>query len=410
MKKIELLSPAGNYEKMEMAFAYGADAVYLGGKNLSMRSKADNFSRDEIAKAVEYAHAIGKKVFVTVNIIARNSDLGEIKDELSFLRGTGADALIISDPGVIGLAAKYAPGMNIHVSTQANILNTETALMFAGMGAKRLILARELSLSEISEIKSSMPENIEIEVFVHGSMCVSYSGRCLLSNYMANRDGNRGECAQPCRWKYHLMEEKRPGEYFPVFEDERGSYFFNSKDLCMIEHIPELFKAGVDSVKIEGRMKSVFYTAMATRSYRQAIDSYHSNPSAFNFNEKWLSDLEKTSHRQFTTGFYFNEGQVSSQVYETNMYIRTHSFVGKVLDYDRGTGVAKVMQRNPLFKGEEIEVLNIGGEDFIQNAEVMYDENGNDVTSTPHAQMIYYMKMNNQVGINSILVKKKTEV
>ena len=410
MKRIELLSPAGNYEKMEMAFAFGADAVYLGGQSFSMRSNADNFSRDEIKKAVEYAHSIGRKVFVTVNIIARNKDLDEITEELEFLGGTGPDALIVSDPGVMRLAQKYAPGVDIHISTQANILNIETAKLFVELGAKRLILARELSLEEISELKGSMPPEVEIEVFVHGSMCVSYSGRCLISNYLTNRDSNRGDCAQPCRWNYNLVEEKRPGEYFPVYEDERGTYFFNSKDLNMIRHIPELIKAGADSIKIEGRMKSVFYAAMTTRSYRNAIDSYYNDPQNYNFNEKWARDLEKTSHRDFTTGFFFDNPPDDSQVYETNSYIRTHSFVGKILEYDSGTGLARIMQRNPLFKGEEVEVINTAGEDFVQMAENMVDEEGCEVLSTPHAQMIYYMKMKEQTGINSILVKKKTEV
>lgn len=375
-----------------------------------MRSKADNFSREEIKKAVSYAHSIGKKVFAAVNIIVRNSDIVEISEELEFLGGTGVDALIISDPGIMKIAQKLAPGVDIHISTQANILNIETAKLFVSLGAKRLILARELSLIEVAEIKKAMPKDIEIEVFVHGSMCVSYSGRCLLSNYMANRDGNRGECAQPCRWNYHLMEEKRPGEYFPVYEDDRGSYFFNSKDLCMIRHIPELIKAGVDSIKIEGRMKSAFYAAMTARSYRRALDEYYSNPLNANFDEKWAIDLEKTSHRMFTTGFFFDNRPTESQVYETNMYIRTHSFIGKVLDYDRGTGLAKIMQRNPLFKNEEIEIINTIDEDYSQLAENMIDEKGGEVFSTPHAQMIYYMKMEKPTGINSILVKKKPEV
>ncbi|MBN1624476.1 MAG: U32 family peptidase [Clostridia bacterium] len=410
MKKIELLSPAGNFEKMEMAFAYGADAVYLGGKTFSMRSNAENFSLVEIKEAVSYAHAIGKKVFVAVNIIARNKDIREVSEELEYLGGTGLDALIISDPGVMRLAQKYAPGVNIHVSTQANILNIETARLFADLGAKRLILARELSLTEITELRASIDPSIEIEVFVHGSMCVSYSGRCLISNYMTNRDANRGDCAQPCRWNYRLVEEKRPGEYFPVYEDERGTYFFNSKDLNLIRYIPELVEAGVDSIKIEGRMKSVFYAAMTTRSYRRALDEYYADSKNYIFDEKWAIDLEKTSHRDFTTGFFFDNHPIETQVYDTNSYIRTHSFVGKILEFNRGTGLAKIMQRNPLFEGEEIEVINTDGKDYKQLVSGMFDENGEEVISTPHAQMIYYMKMNEQTGENSILVKKKMEV
>lgn len=409
MKKTELLSPAGNYEKLEMALAYGADAVYLGGKNFSMRSAADNFSPEEMRKAVDLAHTLGKQAFITVNIIARNKDIEEIIEEMRFINKINADAMIISDIGLINLAKKHAPGTRIHVSTQANILNKETARFFADLGVDRLILARELSLKEIKEIRSALPGNVEIEVFVHGSMCISYSGRCLLSNYMANRDGNRGECAQPCRWNYSLVEEKRPGEYYPIHEDERGSYVFNSKDLCMIEHIPELIGAGIDSFKIEGRMKSVFYAAMTTRSYRKAIDAYYSDNGGQVYNTQWLADLSKTSHRNYTTAFFFDDRPENAQIYNTNTYIRTHSFVGKVLQYDAETGLARIMQRNPLFDGEEVEVIQPKLEDFTQKVKNMTGTGGGQVLSTPHAQMIYYMKMKMPVEINAILMKKKSE-
>ncbi|MDX1359148.1 MAG: U32 family peptidase [Clostridia bacterium] len=409
MKKVELLAPAGNYEKFEMALAFGADAVYLGGKNFSMRSAADNFSREDMKKAVDYAHSVKKKVFVTVNIIARNNDLDDIADEMRYINDIGADAIIISDVGLINMAKREAPDTPIHVSTQANILNKETAVFFAGLGISRLILARELSLDEIKGIRKALPDQVEIEVFVHGSMCISYSGRCLLSNYMANRDGNRGECAQPCRWNYSLVEEKRPGEYYPVYEDERGSYVFNSKDLCMIEHIPELIKAGINSFKIEGRMKSVFYTSMATRSYRKAIDAYYDSGGGQVFDPTWLEDLAKTSHRKYTTAFFFDEKPHDAQIYDTNMYIRTHSFVGKVIDYNQGTGVAKIMQRNPLFDGDEIEIIQPSGKDFFQFVKNMTDEDGGQVLSTPHAQMIYYMKMDKPVEPGALLMKKKAE-
>lgn len=408
----ELLAPAGNYEKLEIALAYGADAVYLGGKKFSMRSASDNFDREEMKKAVEFAHLSGKKAFITLNIIARNQDLNDIKEELEYINKINADAVIISDIGLIKLAKTHAKNTNIHVSTQANILNIESALFFVELGVKRLILARELSLEEIKEIRKALPKDVEIEVFVHGSMCISYSGRCLLSNYMANRDANRGECAQPCRWNYSLMEEKRPGEYFPIHEDENGSYIFNSKDLCMIEHIPELIEAGINSFKIEGRMKSVFYTAMTTRSYRKAIDSY------FNLNshlggqvpcKSLYLDVSKTSHRQFTTAFFFNKNPEGTQIFDTNSYIRTHSFVGKVLEYDTGTGLAKIMQRNPLSFGDKIEIVQPNCDDFIQKASGMTDVNGEQVLSTPHAQMIYYMRMEKPVEANTILMKKKTE-
>lgn len=409
MKFTELLAPAGNYEKFEIALAYGADAVYFGGKNFSMRSAANNFTREEMKKAVELAHTLGKKAFITLNIIARNFDLNDIISEMKYINTIKADAMIISDVGLINLAKKHAKNIKIHVSTQANILNKETALFFASLGVDRLILARELSLKEIKEIRTALPKSVEIEVFVHGSMCISYSGRCLLSNYMANRDGNRGECAQPCRWNYSLMEEQRPDEYYPVYEDDRGTYIFNSKDLCMIEHIPELIEAGIDSFKIEGRMKSVFYTAMTTRSYRKAISAYYRRQEGQVFNKEWLDDLSKTSHRQYTTAFFFDNKPADSQIYETNSYIRTHSFVGKVLSYDTGTGLAKIMQRNPLFDGEEIEVVQPTGDDFTQKVENMSDGEGGQVLSTPHAQMIYYMKMKKIVVPGAIMMKRKSE-
>ena len=409
MKKTELLAPAGNYEKLEIALAYGADAVYMGGKNFSMRSAADNFSRIEMKNAVELVHSQKKKAFITINIIARNRDIEEIIEEMKFINSINADALIISDVGLIALAKKHAPNIKIHVSTQANILNIETALFFAELGVDRLILARELSLDEIKGIRAALPSKVEIEVFVHGSMCISYSGRCLLSNYMANRDGNRGECAQPCRLNYSLMEEKRPGEFYPIYEDERGSYIFNSKDLCMIEHIPELIKAGIDSFKIEGRMKSVFYAAMTTRSYRKAIDNYYSQSNGKVYDPNWLNDLSKTSHRKYTTAFFFDESPKETQIYDSNSYIRTHSFVGKVLEYDKETGIAKIMQRNPLFDGEEIEVVQPNGDDFVQKVENMINPNGDQIVSTPHAQMLYYMKMKNTVRPGTIFMKKKSE-
>jgi len=409
MKKTELLAPAGNYEKLEIALAYGADAVYMGGKNFSMRSAADNFTREEMKKAVELIHSQKKKAFITINIIARNRDIDEIIEEMKFVSSINADAMIISDVGLIALAKKHAPNIKIHVSTQANILNEETALFFAELGVDRLILARELSLNEIMGIRTALPSKVEIEVFVHGSMCISYSGRCLLSNYMTNRDANRGECAQPCRWNYSLMEEKRPGEFYPIYEDERGSYIFNSRDLCMIEHIPELIEAGIDSFKIEGRMKSVFYAAMTTRSYRKAIDNYYLKNEGQEYNSSWLDDLSKTSHRQYTTAFFFDESPKDTQIYDSNSYIRSHSFVGKVLEYNKGTGIAKIMQRNPLFEGEEIEVVQPNEDDFIQKVENMINISGEHIVSTPHAQMLYYMKMKNTVEPGTLFMKKKME-
>ncbi|MBN2559262.1 MAG: U32 family peptidase [Clostridia bacterium] len=410
MKKIELLSPAGNFEKLEMALAYGADAVYFGGMNYSMRSAADNFTKDEMKAAVDLAHSLGKKAFVTINIMPRNADLPGIIEEMEFVNNINADAIIISDAGLVRLAARHAPDTAVHISTQANILNSETARLYSDLGAKRLILARELSLEEIKDIRTQVPKETEIEVFVHGSMCVSYSGRCLISNYLTGRDSNRGECAQPCRWKYSLVEEKRPGEYFPVFEDENGSYFFNSKDLCLIEHIPELIDSGIDSFKIEGRMKTVFYTAMTARSYRKAIDAYYINPGAYKLDNSWLEDLKKTSHRDYTDGFIFGNKPDNMQIYDKNSYIRTHSFVGKVMSYNKGTGLAKIMQRNPLFDGDEIEIIQPGGDDFSQIATGMTGGDKEKILSTPHAQMIYYIKTKFVVEPGALLIKKNAEV
>lgn len=408
-KRIELLSPAGNMEKFETALAYGADAVYIGGKNFSMRAAAENFKRDEMKKAVDMAHLAGRKVFVTLNILPRDEDMGEILDEFAFINEIKADAVIISDPGLISHAKKIAPSTAVHISTQANVLNSETAKLFAGIGADRIILARELGLKEIRRMRQELPRNVEIEVFVHGAMCISYSGRCLLSNYMTSRDANRGECAQSCRWKYFVSEEKRPGEYFPVVEDDRGTFIFNSKDLCLIEHIPQLIEAGVDSLKIEGRMKGVFYTALTTRSYRRAIDSYFENPEGYDLDRTLLEDLQKISHRKYTTGF-FKDGEKSGQIYESSSYIRTHSFVGKVLGYDVGTGLAKIMQRNPLFEKEEIEFVQPHMDDFRQKAVGMVDTEGEKIVSTPHAQMVYYMMTEKPVEAGAIMVKKKSEV
>lgn len=408
-KKIELLSPAGNLEKFETAIEYGADAVYIGGKNFSMRAAADNFSRDEMKEAVKRAHSMGKKVFITLNILARDDDFEKIFEELKFINEIKADAVIISDPGIIRHAKRLAPDVAVHISTQANVLNSETAKVFSQLGADRIILARELGLSEIRNMRKALPPQVELEAFVHGAMCISYSGRCLLSNYMTTRDANRGECAQSCRWKYYVSEEKRPGEYFPIEEDERGTFIFNSKDLCLIKHIPELIEAGIDSLKIEGRMKGVFYTALTTRSYRVAIDSYYNNPSKYKFDESLMFDLEKISHRQYSTGF-FNESDRGSQIYESSSYIRTHSFVGKILSYDRGTGLAKIMQRNPLFEKQEIEIVQPNKKDFKQKVQGMINEEGKIITSTPHAQMIYYMKMAHPVEVGALMVKEKTEV
>ena len=406
MKKVELLSPAGDLEKLKIAFLYGADAVYVGTKQFSLRSAAGNFSKEQLIEGVTYAHNLKKKVYVAVNILARNSDLDQMKKVFRMISDANADAVIISDPGLINIVKENSENLDIHISTQANITNIESAKMFAKMGAKRLILARELSLKEIQEISVALEGKCEIETFVHGSMCMAYSGRCLLSNYLANRESNRGDCAQPCRWNYHLVEEKRPNEYMKIYEDERGTYIFNSKDLCLIEHIDKLIEAGILSLKIEGRMKSVFYNACTTRGYRFAIDEYYMNKDNYIFNNKWLEEVKAASHRRFTTGFYF-EKDPKAQIYTTSSYLREKIFVAKVLEYNEQTKIAKIMQRNKIIEGDVLEFMLPNGDDFKQVAKDMVDKNNNKIISTPHAQMIYYMKTDKKVVVDTIVRKDK---
>lgn len=406
MEKIELLAPAGNLEKLKMAIIYGADAVYMGGEAYGLRAYADNFSMEEMKKGIEFAHSRGKKVYVTMNIIPHNSDLHGIKEYAKEIEDLGADAIILSDPGMLMLVKEAVPGMHLHLSTQANNTNWASAQFWYNQGIKRIILARELSLKEIAQIREKVNNDLELEIFVHGSMCISYSGRCLLSNYMAGRDSNKGLCAHPCRWKYYLMEEKRPGEYLPVYENERGTFIFNSKDLCMIEHIPEIIKAGVNSIKIEGRMKSSYYVATIVRAYRAVIDAYYNNSEDYKFDSVWLEEISKASHRKFTTGFYFNKPGAEEQEYTSSSYIRDYDFVGLVRHYDKNTGIATVEQRNRMFTGEEIEVVVPDGRYFKQIIKSMKNEEGEDITSAPHPQMTVYMPMDKDVTEYTILRRK----
>ncbi|MCM0648761.1 U32 family peptidase [Clostridium swellfunianum] len=407
MNKPELLAPAGSLEKLKTAINFGADAVYLGGNKLNLRAFADNFGNDELKEGIEYAHERGKKVYVTLNVFPHNEDLDGLEEYLLDLYKLNVDAVIVSDPGIIMAAREVVPELELHLSTQANNVNWKSAIFWHKQGIKRIVLARELSLEQIREIRSKLPETCELEAFVHGSMCMSYSGRCLLSNYMTGRDANRGECAQPCRYKYYLMEEKRPGEYFPVFEDEKGTYIMNSKDLCMINHIPELFESGITSFKIEGRMKSSFYVATVVKSYRQAIDSYFENPDTYAFDEKWMHNLMMASHREFHTGFYF--GEKNKQVYGSSSYIRTHDIIGVVKDYDSENCIATIEQRNKVFAGDEIEVLRPQGDNFTVNLDSMKDLEGNKIDATPQAQMIYTIKTNAALMKDDLLIKAKEE-
>lgn len=398
MRKVELLAPAGNLEKLKMAVLYGADAVYFAGKQYGLRAGAGNFSLDDMEEGVKFAHRHNVKAYLTVNIIPHNRHLKGLDGFLRKAAMTGIDGIILSDPGVFSIVREVLPQVDIHISTQANTVNFMSALFWHQQGAKRIILARELSLDEIKDIREKTPPNLELEAFVHGAMCISYSGRCLLSSYMANRDSNLGDCAHPCRWKYYLMEEKRPGQFYPVFEDEEGTYIFNSKDLCMIEYIPEIIESGVSSLKIEGRMKSAYYVATVVKAYREAIDTWYRDPEEYRANRhKWLREIRKVSHREFTTGFYFDRPTREDHIYDRSSYVREYAFVGLVLDYDAQTGIATVEQRNRMFVGDRVEVVGPGRDFFNQEIKWMKDEEGNMIDVAPHPQQIVRMPMDKPV-------------
>lgn len=405
MKKVELLAPAGDLERLKVAIMYGADAVYLGGQIFGLRAAAKNFSFEDLAEGVKYAHERGVKVYVTANIIPHDDDFEGFPEYLNEIEKIGVDAVIVSDPGTFSLVQETVPNMEIHVSTQANNTNSRTVNFWAKLGATRVVTARELSFEEIREIRKNIPEEIEIEAFVHGAMCMSYSGRCLLSNYMTGRDANRGECAQPCRWKYALVEEKRPGQYMPIFEDEKGTYFMNSKDLCMVEYIPEVIESGITSLKIEGRMKTTYYVAMVVKAYRAAIDKYYEDPENWEFDPKWMKELKKASHRDFTTGFYFNKPDHTDHHYDNTSYVRDYSFIGIVKDYDSETKIATVEQRNRFFLGDEIEITG-PKEEVTMKVTEMWDEDMNPVEVAPHPQQILKIKMDVPVEENYILRKE----
>jgi putative protease len=404
-KKPELLAPAGNLEKLKTAVDFGADAVYLGGNKLNLRAFADNFTDEELIEGMKYVHEREKKAFITVNVFPHNADLEGLEGYLKKLYKLDVDGIIVSDPGIIMAARKIVPNLELHLSTQSNNVNWMSAIFWYRQGIKRIVLARELSLEEIKEIRQHLPEDCEIEAFVHGAMCMAYSGRCMLSNYMTGRDSNRGQCAQPCRYKYYLMEEKRPGEYFPVFEDNRGNYILNSKDLCMIEHIPELVEAGINSFKIEGRMKSAYYVATVVKAYRRAMDSYFENPDTYVFEEKWLEDLMKASHRKYFTGFYFEDKD--SQIFENSSYIRNYDIVGLVKDYDKHDNTVVIEQRNKVYSGDMVEVLRPIGDSFKVYLKDMRDENGEKIESAPVAQMIFTAVVDRILEKGDMLIKAK---
>lgn len=408
-RKIELLAPAGDLEKLKFACIYGADAVYIGGQIFGLRASAKNFSIKDMEEGIKFAHEREKKVYVTINIIPHNEDLKELPEYLEKLNELKVDAVILSDPGTLMYVRKYAKDLEVHLSTQANNTNYMSANFWYEQGVKRIVMARELSFKEIKEIKENVSEDLELEGFIHGAMCISYSGRCLLSNYMANRDANRGECAHPCRWNYYIVEEKRPGEYIPVTEDEKGTYFFNSKDLCMVKHIPEVINSGINSLKIEGRMKSIYYVANTVRVYRKAIDEYLKSPESYEFDSEWLEELRKVSHRKFTTGFYLNKPTEDDQLYDTSSYIREYDFIGIVLEYDEETGIALVEQRNRMFKGDSIEVIGPDYKSFKQEIRIMRDENDEEIDVAPHAQQKIKISMDKPVDKYYILRRKRED-
>ena len=406
---MELLAPAGDLEKLKIAIDYGADAVYFGGEAFGLRAGAGNFTKEEIREGAKYAHERGKKIYMTVNIFAHNEDIRLLPDFLRGIADLEIDAFLVSDPGVIAVFREILPDAVLHLSTQANTTNYMTAKFWYDMGISRIVAAREMSFEELREFRREIPEDMEIEAFVHGAMCISYSGRCLMSNFMTVRDANRGACAHPCRWNYSLMEEKLPGEYFPVEEDQRGTYVFNSKDLCMIGHIPEMVEAGIASAKIEGRMKTIFYAATVVRVYREAIDRYYADPASYRFRPEWLEELSKVSNRHFTTGFFLGRPDESAQNYESSAYIRKYDFIGIVRSYDGETGSALIEQRNHFRVGDEIEIFGPGSASFFtQTVEELFDaESGKPVEVAPHAQQMLRMKVRFPVGASYMLRRKR---
>ena len=393
MRKTELLIPAGSLDVLKTAVVYGADAVYIGGEAFGLRAKAHNFSLQEMDEGVRFAHQHEVKVYVTANILAHNQDLDGVEKYFEELRPIGPDALIISDPGVFAIAKRVLPQVDIHISTQANNTNYGTFLFWHELGAKRVVTARELSLQEIRQIRERIPEDMEIESFVHGAMCISYSGRCLLSNYFTGRDANQGSCTHPCRWKYAVVEETRPGEYMPVYENDRGTFIFNSKDLCMIEHIPELLEAGIDSLKVEGRMKTALYVAVVARAYRRAIDDYRKDPQLYRQNLEWYKEeIGKCTTREFSTGFYFGKPGSDSQIYENSTYHKNYTYLGTVQAVD-DMGRARIEQKNKFSVGEIIEVMKPDGTNEAVQVRRILDEDGVSQESAPHARQMLWVDL-----------------
>ncbi|WP_373601042.1 peptidase U32 family protein [Paraclostridium bifermentans] len=410
MQRIELLAPAGDLERLKTAFVYGADAVYIGGEIFGMRSAAKNFNKEDMTEGVRFAHERGKQVFVTLNIIPRNEEFEQLEAYLKELDEIGVDAVIVSDPGVFSVVKKVLPNMEIHISTQASTTNASAANFWYNQGAKRVVMARELSFEEIKEIRDNCPEDMDIEAFIHGAMCMSYSGKCVISNYTTGRDANRGACAQSCRWKYTLVEEKENGEYEKVLDDVDAEFFFNTKDMCMIKYIPQIIESGINSFKIEGRMKTAYYVATTVRAYRMAIDEYVKDPENWKFNPMWLEELKKGSHRHFSEGFYLGKTSTKDQNYESASYVRNYDFIGVVRGHDEETGMPIVEQRNRMFVGDKIEIIGPYKETMYATILEMYNEDGDPIESAPHAKQIVKMKLDIPVETDYMLRKPITTI
>lgn len=407
MKLPELLVPASSLEVLKVAVIFGADAVYIGGEAFGLRAKAKNFSPSEMAEGIAFAHAHGVKVYVTANILAHNGDLEGAKAYFRELKEMKPDGLIIADPGMFTLAEQICPEIERHISTQANNTNYETFLFWHKMGASRVVTARELSLEEIKEIRANIPADMEIETFVHGAMCISYSGRCLLSNFFTGRGSNQGACTHPCRWKYAIMEEQRPGEYLPVFENERGTYIFNSKDLCMIEHIPDLVESGIDSLKIEGRMKTALYVATVARTYRKALDDYAKGLDVYQANMDWYKDqISNCTYRQFTTGFFYGKPDENTQIYDNNTYVKEYTYLGIVGERNEA-GLYRIEQRNKFSVGETIEVMKPDGSNIEVIVKAILNEDGESMESAPHPQQVLYIDLGMELDAFDILRRKE---
>lgn len=407
MREPELLIPASSLEVLKVAVIFGADAVYIGGEAFGLRAKAKNFSMEDMAEGIRFAHEHGVKVYVTANILAHNEDLDGVRKYFEELRLIGPDALIISDPGVFQIAKEVCPEIERHVSTQANNTNYGTFRFWYQQGAKRVVTARELSLEEIRQIRANIPEDMEIETFIHGAMCISYSGRCLLSNYFTGRDANQGACTHPCRWKYAVVEESRPGEYLPVYENERGTFIFNSKDLCMIEHLPDILQAGIDSLKIEGRMKTALYVATVARTYRKAIDDYQKDPALYEKNLPWYQEqISNCTYRQFTTGFFYGKPSDQAQIYDNNTYIQEYTYLGIVGERDE-RGCYAIEQRNKFSVGEQIEIMKPDGTNLTVTVKAIYDQDGQPMESAPHPKQKLWIDLGCEMDAFDILRRKE---